>query len=147
MLVLKSLLYNEQKFNRLLRTNDARAFENLFNAYGPSINGIIGRIFPDPLISDLVFRNLFLHIWKNIHNHDPTKNSLFSWMIFITRTYVRNIFRGISQPGKSITSSKNILDLSYGYTKEEISELLNVHVNIVNTLVLSAISKIRENNF
>ena len=133
----------ERQFNYHLNSKDENAFSFLFDNYGATINGIVRGIFPEPAISDSVFKNTFLNICNNIHEYDQHKSPLSAWLILQTRNYLKEIVSGLSDISKRAISNKNIIDLSYAYTKQQIATVLDVPIKIVDTLIQSAISKIR----
>lgn len=77
--------HNELELILLLRNRDTQVFSILFDKYAPSLNGIIISIIGQSSFSDEILREAFLSIPDKINKYDSNRDSLFSWMINITR--------------------------------------------------------------
>ena len=128
-------LYTEEQLLNLMKEKDVNALYYLFDKYAGSINGILGRLFPHSLHEDAL-KNIFTNVWNNIDKYDPSKGSVFSWMIGITRYSIGGIIE------KGSDGQRNIIDLSYGYTKHHVASQLNVPVDKVGKLLYTTLKKL-----
>jgi RNA polymerase sigma-70 factor, ECF subfamily len=75
----------EEQLVFLLKSKDQKGFSILYNNYSGALFGVIGRIIQSDDDANDLLQDTFLKIWRNIDNYDPTKGSIFTWMMNIAR--------------------------------------------------------------
>jgi len=126
----------------------------LFDHYAPALNGIILRSFSDSPSSEIILQKIFKKIWQNISHFDNTKDTLFTWMVNITKSTLKEISH--VQPDEILSrlrlagkiDSQNILLLAYSsrYTQEELAGLSNQSLPMMKANIRQAIKAIRHSS-
>ena len=75
----------ERKLYRLLKRQDRKAINLLYDRYSAALYGVALKVVQDESIAQDVLQEAFVKIWKNADKYNPTKGSLFTWMLNITR--------------------------------------------------------------
>ncbi len=75
----------EEQLIALLKSKDKQAFSMLYDNYSAALFGVIARVIPSKMVAEDVLQEVFVKIWKNIEQYDPTKGRLFTWMLNIAR--------------------------------------------------------------
>ena len=68
-----------------LQHQDKQVISLLYDQYSASLYGIILKIVRDEGIAKDVLQEVFVKIWKNGPKYNPSKGSLFTWMLNIAR--------------------------------------------------------------
>jgi RNA polymerase sigma-70 factor, ECF subfamily len=76
---------NEQTLVNALKSKNRDAFSYLYDNYSGALFGIVRRVIESDEIACDVLQESFVKIWKNIGNYDPSKGSIFTWMLNICR--------------------------------------------------------------
>jgi RNA polymerase sigma-70 factor (ECF subfamily) len=92
-LATKTLKYSEEELIALLKLNQRQGFDYLYDNYSPAIFGVICKIIKDEEKAEDVMQDVFLKIWKKISAYDPSKGSLFTWMMNIARNASIDLYR------------------------------------------------------
>ena len=101
----------EEELVSLLKNKDQKGFNILYNNYSGALFGVINKIIQSDDDANDLLQDTFLKIWRNIDNYDPSKGSIFTWMMNIARNLsidrVRSAdFRDSSQ---NISMEQNII--------------------------------------
>lgn len=101
----------EEELVFLLKNKDQKGFNILYNNYSGALFGVINKIIQSDDDANDLLQDTFLKIWRNIDNYDPSKGSIFTWMMNIARNLsidrVRSAdFRDSSQ---NISMEQNII--------------------------------------
>lgn len=101
----------EEELVSLLKSKDQKGFNILYNNYSGALFGVISKIIQSDDDANDLLQDTFLKIWRNIDNYDPSKGSIFTWMMNIARNLsidrVRSAdFRDSSQ---NISMEQNII--------------------------------------
>jgi RNA polymerase sigma factor (sigma-70 family) len=114
-----------------LKAKEERAFSVFYDRYAPTLLGIIVRIVRDPDQAEDLLQDTFVKIWKNIHQYDPNRGRLFTWMLNIARNTALNSLRSTNNVGASQIQT---LD-SVVYTETAKSEPIDVnHLGMTETV-------------
>lgn len=57
----------------------------VFTHYGALLLNVINRVIQDEVMSEDVLQSVLLKIWQNGHNFDPSKGSLFTWLVRVSK--------------------------------------------------------------
>lgn len=68
-----------------LKLKDEKAYRHLYDAYSPSLFGLIKRMVKRQLAAEEILQNVFLKIWLNMDKYSEEKASLYTWMFSIAR--------------------------------------------------------------
>lgn len=112
---LKTNKYSEEELTQLLRRQDRKAFNYLYDNYSDAIYGIVLKVVQTEEVAQDLMQDIFVKIWKNIAQYDGSKGRLFTWMLNIARNSAIDYLR-IKRPEiqdlnttvYSIESSQNI---------------------------------------
>jgi RNA polymerase sigma-70 factor (ECF subfamily) len=77
--------YNESALLCSLQSNNAKAFEELYDRFAPNLLSVIFHIVHDESQAQDLLQDSFVKIWCNLHKYDPSKARLFTWMLTIVR--------------------------------------------------------------
>lgn len=75
----------EEELVSLLKNKDQKGFNILYNNYSGALFGVVNKIVQSNDDANDLLQDTFLKIWKNIDNYDPSKGSIFTWMMNIAR--------------------------------------------------------------
>lgn len=75
--------YSEKDLVTFLKQRDKDVFDYLYNNYSAAIFGVINKIVKDFHTSEDVLQDVFVKIWARIDQYDPSRGSLFTWMMNI----------------------------------------------------------------
>jgi RNA polymerase sigma factor (sigma-70 family) len=75
----------EDKIIQLLKQNDQQAISYIYDKYAASLYGIVLKIVPSEAIAEDVLQESFVKVWKRGSTYDPSKGTLFTWLLNITR--------------------------------------------------------------
>ncbi len=75
----------EAKLVVLLKTQNEKGYNYIYDNYAPALYGIVLKILKDPTQAEDALQETFEKIWKNIDKYDSTKGTLFTWMLNIAR--------------------------------------------------------------
>ncbi|AYQ32502.1 MULTISPECIES: RNA polymerase sigma factor [Runella] len=82
---LKTPKLNESELLELLRRQDRKAFNYLYDNYSDALYGVILKVVRTEETAQDLLQEIFVKIWKNIAQYDSSKGRLFTWMLNIAR--------------------------------------------------------------
>lgn len=77
--------YNERELLEMLRRQDRKAFNYLYDNYSDALYGVVLKVVRTEETAQDLLQEIFVKIWKNIAQYDATKGRLFTWMLNIAR--------------------------------------------------------------
>lgn len=83
----------ETELLELLRVNDRKGFEYLYDNYSAALYGVIKRNIADDEIAADILQEVFVRIFRYINTYDANKGRLFTWMMNITRNFCVDYLR------------------------------------------------------
>ena len=89
----ETLKYSEPELIALLQQRYESAFSYVYQQYSGALYGIIQNIVTDTELANDVLQEVFVKIWKQIHQYDATKGRLFTWMLNIARNAAIDMVR------------------------------------------------------
>ncbi len=75
------------------KATDKADFSALYDRFSPVLFGVITSIIPDKAASVVVLEDVFLAIHAQLDQFQPGKQSLFTWLLHITRNTATNALR------------------------------------------------------
>ncbi len=105
---------------------DQKAFEELYNMYGDSMQGVIYNIVRDNDIAEEVMQDVFIKAWNNSSSYSPQKGRFFTWILNIARNAAIDKTRS-----KEFKNSKKNLDAEYFVDILQTSESLDEQTNAI----------------
>lgn len=105
---------------------DQKAFEELYNMYGDSMQGVIYNIVRDNDIAEEVMQDVFIKAWNNSSSYSPQKGRFFTWILNIARNAAIDKTRS-----KAFKNSKKNLDAEYFVNILQTSESLDEQTNAI----------------
>lgn len=76
---------SEQDIVRLLGQRDSRAMGMIYDRYADALYGTLRRMLPDEAATRDVMQEGFVKVWNHADHYDPTKSTLFTWLLRILR--------------------------------------------------------------
>jgi RNA polymerase sigma factor (sigma-70 family) len=76
---------NLKQFLKLRSGSRDKALAFLMEHYGDALYGVASKIVGQQTLADDALQEGFIKIWKNIHDFNPEKASLYTWMFTIVR--------------------------------------------------------------
>ncbi len=81
----KAPKYNESELLEMLRRQDRKAFNYLYDNYSDALYGVVLKVVRTEETAQDLLQEIFVKIWKNIAQYDSSKGKLFTWMLNIAR--------------------------------------------------------------
>jgi RNA polymerase sigma factor (sigma-70 family) len=81
----KALKYDERDLIEMLRRQDRKAFNYLYDNYSDALYGVVLKVVKSEETAQDLLQDIFVKIWKNISQYDTGKGRLFTWMLNIAR--------------------------------------------------------------
>ena len=76
---------DERTLVRRLKARDEGALAELYDALAPWVLGLGTRILQDDGEAEEVLSDVFGQVWSRIHQHDPSRGPLVTWVLSIAR--------------------------------------------------------------
>lgn len=92
----------------LLQTKSRDAFSKLYDSYSGALFGIICRTISNKTTAEDLLQDVFVKIWKNIEMYEPSRGTLFTWMLNITRNTCIDHMRSKQYKKQMQTSSHGL---------------------------------------
>jgi RNA polymerase sigma factor (sigma-70 family) len=77
--------YDESELVEMLRRQDRKAFNYLYDNYSDALYGVVLKLVRTEETAQDLLQEIFVKIWKNIVQYDVGKGRLFTWMLNIAR--------------------------------------------------------------
>jgi RNA polymerase sigma factor (sigma-70 family) len=68
-----------------LQEKSRGSFSKLYENYSPALFNVTRNMISNRCVAEDVLQEVFVKIWKNIDRYQPSKGTLFTWMLQITR--------------------------------------------------------------
>jgi DNA-directed RNA polymerase specialized sigma24 family protein len=149
-----TIKYSTEQLTRLTQQKDKGEFGKLYDSYSPVLYGVVIRILnQNQKMAEDVLREVFVTVWNEIEAFDPSKETLFIWLLRIARSTAHDKLESSNHGHSGITSnilvsnkniapelsdtSRTIIDLLYAgkYSLKEISQKLNLPEESVKSIV------------
>ncbi len=91
---------NTEQLIQAIRGGDQQAFATLYDNYSASLYGVVCQIVKSDAIAEDVMQDAFVNIWKKFQTFDPTKGSIFTWMLNISRNKAIDSLRKSKRMGE-----------------------------------------------
>ncbi len=105
---------------------DQKAFEELYNMYGDSMQGVIYNIVRDKDTAEEIMQDVFIKAWNNSASYSPSKGRFFTWILNIARNAAIDKTRS-----KAFKNSRKNLDADYFVDILQTSESLDDQTNSI----------------
>ena len=76
----------ERRLATALRTHDERALRMVHDRYGTAVFGYLVHTLRDHAAAEDVFQQVLTEVWRRGGEYDPTRASLITWVLTITRS-------------------------------------------------------------
>jgi RNA polymerase sigma factor (sigma-70 family) len=76
---------SHEDLGRSIQTQQKKAIEQLYDQYADVLYGITVKIVRSEELAQDVLQEAFVKIWKNGASYDPSKGTVFTWALNITR--------------------------------------------------------------
>ena len=84
---------DERTLVRRLKARDESALAELYEAMAPWVLGLATRILQDQGEAEEVLSDVFVQVWARIHQHDPSRGPLVTWVLSIARNRALDALR------------------------------------------------------
>lgn len=86
-------MHTEDKLVALLQRKDPQGFSLLYDRYAGNLYGLALSIVGSTAGAEEVVQDAFVKVWRKIHQYDPAKGRLFTWLLNIVRNTARDYLR------------------------------------------------------
>jgi RNA polymerase sigma-70 factor (ECF subfamily) len=120
--------YSEQELVALLKQGSREAFNYLYKNYSAVLYGIIQRIIFDEATAQDVLQEVFVKIWNNIGQYEPSKGRIYTWMLNIARNASIDKLRskGEIMKGKIQTGEDVVFNVQGGKGTEQLTDAIGL---------------------
>lgn len=102
--------YTEEVLVAEIKGKSRKAFEYLYDNYSPALLGVIYNVLRNEEASNDALQEVFVKIWNNIHNYDPSKAKLYTWMLNIARNHAIDKLRSKAmKTDRELRNDKNFV--------------------------------------
>lgn len=101
-----------------LQTKSKAAFSNLYDNYAAALYGVTYRMVHNREIAEELLQDIFIKIWARIDTYNPTKGTLFTWMLNITRNTCKDYFRSKHYHYQTLVSENDLEHLNISDTAQ-----------------------------
>lgn len=84
---------DERTLIRRLKARDESALAELYDALAPWVLGLATRILQDDAEAEDVLSDVFVQVWRHIHQHEASRGPLVPWVLSITRNRALDALR------------------------------------------------------
>lgn len=77
----------------MIKSKNEKGFHILYDKYSTSLYGILMKMVRNSEIADDLLQDTFIKIWKHIEDFNPTKGTIFTWMLNISRNLAIDYLR------------------------------------------------------
>lgn len=142
---------DEQAIVDALKRGSQEELGLLFDKYAPPLLNLILRITEDREQSEAVLQEVFIEIWQRIRTYDPSRTTLFVWMVGIARNKAMKALHASMRTQNtemSVTESPEmILELMFvrGLSCQQVADRLNVSPESVMKQLRTALRHPKDN--
>ncbi len=91
--------YEDGELIALIRQNDHNAYDHLYDKYAPALYSVILHIVKDKETANKVVKEVFIRVWRQIGDYDPSKERLFTWLLKMSRmAAINETDTGLNRP-------------------------------------------------
>ena len=87
-------------------SGDAEALSDLFGRYSGMLQALATRVLNDVGDAEEVLQEAFLQVWKQAPRWDPSRSSVSTWLVLITRSRAIDRLRSRKVVQKTVAASK-----------------------------------------
>jgi len=126
------LKYTEEELVALLKSNDKRAFEYLYDHYAAALYAVILKKIDDSALAEDILQEAFVKIWNHFSAYNASKGRLFTWMLNICRNLAIDTLRSKSFKNQSkIQRSEKAVDfISNNVNEKEKFDALGIRIHL-----------------
>ena len=107
------------------------AFSELYDRYSETLLGVLHRILNDDQMAEDAVQECFMKIWRARNSYQPSKGTLFTWMLNIARNTAIDKLRKVkSQSGYKIRSLDNSVGIEKFHTTETSINTIGLKENV-----------------
>lgn len=107
--------HSETEFVSLLKQKDLDAFSKLYKNYSSNLLGVIFQLIKNKQVSEDILQNVFVKIWSNIEQYNPSRGRLHTWMVSIAVNasidYAKSKNSRKDKQSKSIDSELGVFEI------------------------------------
>ncbi len=69
-----------------VKAGDETALSDLYDRFAGTLNALALRVLRDSADAEEVVQEVFLHAWNRAATYDPTRSSVSTWLVLVTRS-------------------------------------------------------------
>ena len=101
---LKQDAADQELMRRVVEMDDA-AFTALYRRFAPGVFSMVYDILRDTKESEDVLQESFLQMWKKASTYDPSRSSLFTWAVMISRNRALDRLRSRQRRSRTVEAA------------------------------------------
>lgn len=122
--------YTEAELVYSLKQREKSAFDYLYTQYSGALYSVILNIITDKETGSDILQDVFVKIWKQLDQYDPSKGRLFTWMLNVARNAAIDFTRG-----KQFKNNRQNIELNEGFSAIAESETINMdNIGLIATV-------------
>ncbi len=102
-----------------MNQGDEGAFAAFYDRFAPGLFSMIYTILRDQKESEDVLQEAFVQIWKRTASYDPTRSSLFTWAVMISRHKAIDRLRSRQRQSRLAEAVATELNINFASTPED----------------------------
>lgn len=112
--------YTQDELARCITNGCEDAFNYLYANYSTALLIVINAMTDDTHIAEDLLQDTFVNVWLNIHQYDPKRGSLYTWMRNIAKNKALDYFKCSAGIMRCRTHpAENILELNAPLTEQK----------------------------
>ncbi len=99
----------------MIQSKNERGFHILYDKYCGALYGILMKFVRRTDVADDLLQDVFVKIWKHIDTFDPSRGTLFTWMLNIARNQAIDYLRSSSHQQQLLHVDNELFSLHTNY--------------------------------
>ena len=95
----------DQELMRGVLAEEETAFSSLYRRFAPGIFSMVYDILRDAKESEDVVQESFVQMWKKASSYDPSRSSLFTWAVMISRNRALDRLRSRQRKSRTVEAA------------------------------------------
>ncbi len=112
----------EEELVALLLAREESGFSYLYDHYSDALYGVLMQIIKHPpeTVSDLL-QDVFVKVWNNIHQYDPTIARLYTWLLQVTRNTALDFLK--SKQHRNLQQNQTLPDAVFNTSAHSVTSV------------------------
>ncbi len=100
---------------QMIKSKSERGFNTFYRNYHRALYGVLFKYVRRTEIADELLQDTFVKIWKHIDGFDPSRGSLYTWMLNVAQNLAIDYLRSAAHRKQSLNVDLDLASLSKNY--------------------------------